>query len=221
MASSWTSKAPLPGVSPDVVRELRHRGWRGGWISPHRAFAYLPITITDAFTCATLVFSLTLGWVHMLKYVSRFWEWIFRYWNHALGLDATVFSATEHWGSFYFSLPYLNLPAGPPDPHTWWITGASTLGVLAIHCARLHSAKVHPVHAASLFCLWTVSRCADLCGPVFMGHELEVQPAAQDLIRKLRPYTAPCRRRRPLRMLPAPRPLLLTVFLPRQSTAWK
>ncbi len=131
MASSWTSKTPVAGLSPDVLRDLRHRGWRGGWISPHRAFAYLPITLTDAFTCTTLVFSLTLGWIHMLKYVSRFWDWIFRYWNHALGLDATVLSATEHWGSFYFSIPYLNLAAGPPDPHTWWITGAVTLGVLA------------------------------------------------------------------------------------------
>lgn len=36
--------------------------------------------------------------------------------------------APQHWGNhIHFPLPYLNVPAGPPDPRTWWITAFVTL----------------------------------------------------------------------------------------------
>jgi hypothetical protein len=114
---------------------LRHSGWRGGWIAPHRAFAYLPLNAKDLTVCVMLAAGMTLAWLSVLNSVGLLWSRIFRYWTQALGLQTTVFTAVHHMGRhIHFSLPYLNLTAGPPDPQTWWISGAATLALLAVTC---------------------------------------------------------------------------------------
>jgi hypothetical protein len=115
------------------IEALRYRGWRGERIAPHRAFARLHLRLTDALTNAMLALILSCLWLAILPAVGRFWGLIFNYWTHALGFKSVVMMAPQHWGRYiHFSLPYVNMAAGPPDPYTWWITAVLTLLIFAV-----------------------------------------------------------------------------------------
>jgi hypothetical protein len=115
------------------IEALRHRGWRGERIAPHRAFARLHLRLTDAVTNAMLALTLSCLWLAILPAVGRFWGLIFNYWTHALGFKSVVMMAPQHWGRYiHFSLPYVNMAAGPPDAYTWWITAVLTLLIFAV-----------------------------------------------------------------------------------------
>ncbi|HEV2992591.1 MAG TPA: hypothetical protein VG759_29435 [Candidatus Angelobacter sp.] len=130
LASSWISR-PLSRQErtlPDWLQKLRYRGWRGGIITPHRAFARLRIGLKEIFVCACLVYALSFGWIKALPFVGNFWGRIFAYWAKALNLEGSLAVAPQHWGSsIHFSLPFVNMSAGPADAHTWWIAAVVTL----------------------------------------------------------------------------------------------
>src|SRR5205807_5281285 len=134
LASSWTFKlfgGQEKGL-PGWLQTLRHQGWRGGTISPHRAFARLQIGLKEISICACLVYGLSFGWIKALPLVGNFWGRIFAYWAKALNLEGSLAMAPQHWGShIHFSLPFLNMSAGAADPQTWWISAVATLGVFA------------------------------------------------------------------------------------------
>jgi hypothetical protein len=142
LASSWISKPFSARVAPEKVVEkplprkieaLKHRGWRGGLITPHRAFAYLKIGAKEIITSLLMVIGFTYAWIRIVPSVGRWWGRIFAYWTKALNLEGTVIMAPEQWGHHIrFSVPYISGAAGPADPHTWWITGVVTLGVFAL-----------------------------------------------------------------------------------------
>jgi hypothetical protein len=113
---------------PGWLQTLRHRGWRGGTITPHRAFARLHIGLKEVFICACLVYGLSLGWIKALPFVGNFWGRVFAYWAKALNLEGSLAVAPQHWGSH---IHFLNMSAGPADAHTWWIAAVATLGVFA------------------------------------------------------------------------------------------
>ena len=118
---------------PRALEALKHRGWRGGVITPHRAFAYLHIGFKEIFTAVMLVATLGYAWVRLLVPVSNFWGRVFAYWTKALQLDGTVMVSPQQWTDHVrFNLPYVSAAAGPVDPHTWWITGVVTLAVFAV-----------------------------------------------------------------------------------------
>jgi hypothetical protein len=131
LASSWISNALRAGAAaperilPAEVEELRHRGWKGGIISPHRAFAYLPLRWGEIGLSIVLAVSLSFGWLKALPVVGRFWAHIFSFWTRALQLKGSVMMAQQHWGThIHFGLPYVNVSAGPPGVGIWWITAA-------------------------------------------------------------------------------------------------
>lgn len=126
MASFSTSK-----LTPESLEALRHRGWRGGRIAPHRAFARLHVGLREILTSVLIVLSLSAVWLAVLPAVGRFWGRVFVYWTHALGFEGSVMMAPQHWFHIRFSLPYVNMAAGPPDSYTWWTTGVVTLLVFA------------------------------------------------------------------------------------------
>jgi len=128
LASSSISK-----LTPRALEALRHRGWRGGKITPHRAFARLHIGPRETLVSLSLVLSLSALWPAVLPAVGRFWGKIFTYWTHALRFEGSVVMAPQHWGHYIrFTLPYVNMAAGPSDPYTWWITGVVTVGLFAV-----------------------------------------------------------------------------------------
>jgi len=115
------------------LEAIRHRGWRGGLIFPHRAFARLHVGWRDALGAFSLILSLSALWLALLPAVGRFWGTIFTYWTHALGFEASVMMAPQRWGHhIHFSLPYVSMAAGPADAHTWWLTVVVTLLVVAV-----------------------------------------------------------------------------------------
>jgi hypothetical protein len=123
LAFSSISRLPLRHVE-----DLRFRGWRGGRITPHRAFARLRPGIREMATGILLVLGVSMAWIVMLPWVGRLWGRIFVYWTRTLEFNATVMMAPQHWGRhIQFSLPYVNMAAGPPDPFTWWTTGVLTV----------------------------------------------------------------------------------------------
>lgn len=132
MASSSISSSAPAGLTPRRLEAMRYRGWRGGLITPHRAFARLHLQWRELVVTVALVLSLSALWLALLPSVGRFWEGIFRYWTRTLSFNASVMMAPQHWGHhIHFSLPYVAMASGASDPYTWWITGVITLLVFA------------------------------------------------------------------------------------------
>lgn len=110
-------------ISDAQIQELRHRGWRGGRITPHRAFARLEFTRRDLAATLASVLGASLIWLVSLRFVGEFWFLVFRFWHRMLGLEGSVARAPQQWGPLHFSIPTVVLiSAGPPDALSWWIT---------------------------------------------------------------------------------------------------
>lgn len=104
------------------IQEIRHRGWRGGLISPHRAFARLRFSRADFGVTLVSFLAITVGWLLSLQFIGEFWFGVFHFWHHALGLEGSVARAPQQWGPLHFSIPTVLVSAGPPDALSWWIT---------------------------------------------------------------------------------------------------
>lgn len=122
--------------------DLRHRGWRGGLIPPHRAFVKLrigPRRIAETF----LLFLLGSGlWLAALPLVGKFWERIFAFWGYQLDLKTKVLMVPQGWWHIRFALPCLPISAGPATGTSWWITGGIT--VVAFSATFLLSEEALP-----------------------------------------------------------------------------
>lgn len=132
MYSSISRTRPTSQLSHDLEL-IRHRGWRGGLIAPHRAFVRLHIgrrRVAEAVTLAALGI---VSWIAILPLVGRFWGHIFSFWGTELGLRSQVLMAPQGWGKhIQFSLPCFSLSAGPASGMAWWITtGLTGLGFVA------------------------------------------------------------------------------------------
>jgi hypothetical protein len=141
LASSWISNpfgaraAATAENLPPEIEALRHRGWRGGVITPHRAFAYLPLKLGELAASFVLAASLSLGWLAVLGPVGRFWGHVFVFWTKALRLEGAVVMMPTHWGShIHFALPYVNVSAGPPGAYVWWLTAMVVLLIYGATC---------------------------------------------------------------------------------------
>jgi hypothetical protein len=109
------------------MQQLRRRGWRGGIIPSHRAFARVTFGAKDLAVTLISVAMITAGWLLSLGFVAEFWFRVFRFWHHALGLEGSVARAPQQWGPLHFFVPTVLISAGPPDIVTWWTTAVITL----------------------------------------------------------------------------------------------
>jgi hypothetical protein len=114
------------------IQEMRHRGWRGGRITPHRAFARLPFSWRDFRVTLSSVLGILLTWFLSLRLIGEFWFQVFRFWHRVLGLEGSVARAPQQWGPVHFSIPTVLVSAGPPDVLSWWITAGVTFLVFWI-----------------------------------------------------------------------------------------
>lgn len=132
MYSSISRRGHNPQLSPEL-EGLRHRGWRGGIITPHRAFVRLHIGPRRVAETAGLVTVSVAGWIAALPVVGHFWAAIFAFWGNHLGLNSAVLLAPQGWGShIQFALPCFGIAAGPASGLAWWITtGVTVLGFAA------------------------------------------------------------------------------------------
>ena len=119
-------------LTDQQIHDLRRRGWRGGIITPHRAFARLHFRVRDFWITLGLVTAITSLWLLSLHYVGELWFYVFRFWHRALELEGSVARAPQRWGPIHFSVPTVLISAGAPDTLTWWTTGAVTLLILWI-----------------------------------------------------------------------------------------
>ena len=107
---------------------IRHRGWRGDWIRPHRAFIHLNLNARRIVETIALVVIGTGSWIAALPAVGRFWADIFRFWGMHLELKSDVILVPQGWGAhIYFALPCFGLAAGSASGATWWTTAALTI----------------------------------------------------------------------------------------------
>jgi hypothetical protein len=107
---------------------MRHRGWRGGLIKPHRAFIRLQVGPWRIAESAGLAFLGTGLWIAALPAVGRLWGRIFAFWGKHLGLRSEVVLVPQGWGRhIHFALPCFGLAAGPASGTTWWITTGATV----------------------------------------------------------------------------------------------
>jgi hypothetical protein len=127
-AFSSSSKARSPASLPPDLEAIRRRGWRGGIITPHRAFVRIrlkPARIAESVGLAAVG---TAVWIALLPIIGRFWGELFAFWGAHLGLRSAVILVPQGWGShIHFALPCFGLSAGAASGLAWWITGAVTL----------------------------------------------------------------------------------------------
>lgn len=118
---------------PSTVEEIRHRGWRGGRITPHRAFVRLRLGPRRVVETVVLALLGTGSWIVALPAVGRFWGHILEFWGQHLGLKSDVILVPQGWGSHIrFALPCFGLAAGPVSGTTWWITTVVTVLIFAV-----------------------------------------------------------------------------------------
>lgn len=113
---------------PRDLEEIRHRGWRGERIIPHRAFARLRLTRGRIAESAGLALLGTGSWIAALPLVGRLWSFIFAFWSTHLDLKSNVTPVPQVWGPhIHFILPTFGLAAGSASGLTWFITAAVTV----------------------------------------------------------------------------------------------
>jgi hypothetical protein len=118
-------------LSPELDA-IRHRGWRGGKIAPHRAFVYLHLGARRIVESVVFVLAGTASWIALLPFVGHFWGRIFAFWSAWLNLKSEVTYEPQGWGShIHFALPCFGLPAGPASGTVWWTTMGVTVLIFA------------------------------------------------------------------------------------------
>jgi len=131
LAYSSISRQQLANGWPDP-QTLRHRGHRGGEIRLHRGMVHFQISAADWLHAISLIFGLTFLWIRAIPTVSRLWFVIFRYWTHALNLEATVSMVPQHWTKLVqVSLPFVAVQAGTISPRLWGATLLLTVALFA------------------------------------------------------------------------------------------
>ncbi|MGA9528978.1 MAG: hypothetical protein WBS24_12765 [Terriglobales bacterium] len=108
---------------------MRRRGWRGGIIRQHRAFAHLRLGPRRIVESAALAL-LGMGcWMAALPAVGRLWSRIFVFWGGWLALKSDVLLVPQQSLSrhIYFALPCFGVGAGAASGMVWWITTAVTV----------------------------------------------------------------------------------------------
>src|SRR5262245_65082361 len=111
----------LPEIGAEELESLRRRGWRGGWITPHRAFVKLQLRPWNVASDLLLVAGFCTAWLLLLGSVGRFWAAVFTFWARQMKLPSEVVMVPQHWARIRFAIPYLKMSAGAADPWTWWI----------------------------------------------------------------------------------------------------
>jgi len=113
---------------PPELEAVRVRGWRGGLITPHRAFVRLHLRPRQIVESVVLALMGTACWIALLPAVGRLWGHILAFWGAHLGLKSDVILIPQGWGRYiHFALPCFGLAAGPASGTAWWITTGVTL----------------------------------------------------------------------------------------------
>ncbi len=113
---------------PPALEAMRHKGWRGGLITPHRAFVRLRLGPRQIMESVVLAFLGTAAWIALLPAVGRFWGKTLGFWGKQLGLKSDVILVPQGWGNhIHFALPCFGLSAGPASGEAWWITTGVTI----------------------------------------------------------------------------------------------
>jgi hypothetical protein len=110
-----------------LLHAMRHRGWRGGYITPHRAFVHLNLDAWAITETAVLVAVGTGSWILALPTVGRLWSKIFEFWGARLGFRSDVLLVSQGWGRIHFALPCFGLAAGSASGAMWWTTAVLTI----------------------------------------------------------------------------------------------
>ena len=144
------------GRAKRLTRELEllsHRGWRGNYITPHRAFARLHIGPQRIAETIALAAAGTISWILVLPAVGRLWAHLFTFWGSALGFKGDILLVPQGWGShIHFALPCFAIAAGPASGLAWWITTGIT--ALAFIASFLLSEESLPwIYLLRSFCL--------------------------------------------------------------------
>jgi hypothetical protein len=139
---------------------MRNRGWRGGVITPHRAFVRLRLTPARVGESAGLAIAGTVAWLALLPSVGRFWGHIFSFWGTHLDLKSNVLLVPQGWGAhLHFALPCFGLSGGAASGLAWWVSCALT--VLAFAASFFMNDESLPwAYLIRAFCLLQVTALA-------------------------------------------------------------
>lgn len=106
---------PDPEVRGEI-EELRHYGYKGGYIMNHRALITSPRSTYKTLSSVGLAVVLFIGWLWIMNWVSALWAGILSFWSEVLGIHGYVTVIHYKIGNvFGFDAPYLHVKSAPPD----------------------------------------------------------------------------------------------------------
>ena len=97
------------------IEDLRHRGFRGGYIQNHRALLTSPGGMAKVVSSVGLALVLLAGWLLTVNWASVAWAHMLSFWSDVLGIRSFVTLAHYRFSSvFSFSVPYLYVQSPLP-----------------------------------------------------------------------------------------------------------
>ena len=132
-----TAFSPTPSLGPHPpwlrreLERLRYRGYKGGFISRHRALLVSPLDRRKIGTAVLLLVSSLVLWYALLDGVASFWSVVLDFWGSVLAIGGVA--GAVHYdlaGVIHFSIPNFQVPSALPTPFLWWVGIALVLGLL-------------------------------------------------------------------------------------------
>jgi hypothetical protein len=149
---------------------LRFLGYKGGFISRHRALLSSPLDAAKVASAAGLAAAFSALWYLALDRVTAFWGWVLSFWASALAIGG-VQGATEYAlaGVIRFRIPALQVGAALPTPFVWWL-GVGVIVVLVVGSFLLGVSYLPIVY------LLRIVACFQACAQVFFAFWPEAFP---------------------------------------------
>ena len=112
----------------------RYSGFRGGFISRHRALLFSPLDASKVFQAVALTVVGVGLWTALLGPVSRFWSIVMMVSSGILGLVGAETGQETYTlaGGLSFDVPALYVPVGLPERWTWQLGVAFCAAALAV-----------------------------------------------------------------------------------------
>ena len=113
------------------LEDLRHRGY-GGWvIRPHRAISRIPFRRRDLAVVLLLPLAFNLAQLLLLDQTAALWRLILAFWNNRLDLGGVPGDRVFDIGYLRLYLPQVEIAGGPPGATIWWWTLTACAAVFA------------------------------------------------------------------------------------------
>lgn len=108
-------------VAAREIEAARYSGFKGGFITRHRALLFSPLDASKLLQALALMLVMVVLWYLLLPLVTRFWGMVMMVGSQALGLVGAVNRPETYTlgGVVHFAVPAYYVPVGLPPRWVW------------------------------------------------------------------------------------------------------